>query len=87
MSADRVEGPLTFATAEQWFGRVATLAQQERIDLGGVTLCDSAGAAFLLELRRTAQRKGRSLAFENAPGQLRELVTFFGLDPVLGLAA
>ncbi|MGH8445394.1 MAG: STAS domain-containing protein [Solimonas sp.] len=82
-----LDGPLTFATAEPWFGRLDALTAGDTLDLGQVTHCDSAGAALLLELRRTALKKGRSLAFINAPRQLRDLVIFFGLDDVLGLAA
>jgi ABC-type transporter Mla MlaB component len=85
--AGALSGPLTFATAEPWFGRVDALSTQDSIDLAAVTHCDSAGAALLLELQRSARRKGRALTFRNAPTQLRELLTFFGLDGVLGLVA
>ncbi|MFT4047555.1 MAG: sodium-independent anion transporter [Solimonas sp.] len=82
-----LSGPLTFATAAQWFARLDALAAHDTVDLGAVTHCDSAGAALLLELQRVARRKGQRLVYANAPAQLRDLVTFFGLGPVLGLAA
>ncbi|WP_043114169.1 STAS domain-containing protein [Solimonas soli] len=82
---DAPSGPLTFATAAEWFARAEALAARDTIDLSAVTQCDSAGVALLLELRRAAQRKGRGLQFVNAPAQLRGLVAFFGLDAILGL--
>jgi len=83
--APALVGPLTFATASEWFGRAEALAAQGTLDLSAVTHCDSAGAALLLELRRAAQRKGRELKFVGAPAQVRGLVHFFGLDAILSL--
>lgn len=81
-----IEGPLSFATVTPWFGRVPALLQSATIDLGGVTHCDSAGAALLLELQRQAQAQNRPLTFRNTPQQLRELLTFFGVDKLFKLA-
>ncbi|NGY06710.1 STAS domain-containing protein [Solimonas terrae] len=82
-----LQGSLQFATVAPWFARADELAAADTIDLGRVTQCDSAGAALLLELQRRARSKGRTLAFTNAPTQLRDLVTFFGIGSVLNLAA
>lgn len=82
-----LQGPLQFSTVAPWFARADELAAGEVVDLGGVTHCDSAGAALLLELQRRAHIKGRTLRFINAPTQLRDLVSFFGAGPVLDLAA
>ena len=82
-----LQGPLQFSTVAPWFARAGELAAGEVVDLGGVTHCDSAGAALLLELQRRARINGRTLRFINAPAQLRDLVSFFGAGPVLDLAA
>lgn len=82
-----LQGPLRFGTVAPWFARVDELARAGTLDLGTVTHCDSAGAALLLELQRSARSKGLSLKFVNAPRQLRELAAFFGLEAVLGFAA
>lgn len=80
-------GALQFSTVAPWFARVNELARADTIDLAGVTQCDSAGAALLLELQRRARNDGRTLRFINAPAQLRELIAFFGVASVLNLAA
>ncbi|WP_043112630.1 STAS domain-containing protein [Solimonas flava] len=82
-----LSGALSFSTAEGWFARADELAAAGTIDLANVTQCDSAGAALLLELRRRALSKGQTLAFINATPQLRGLITFFGLQNVVELAA
>lgn len=82
-----IEGPLTFATASVWFARLPELSQSDTIDLAGVTACDSAGAALLIELQRQARRSNRALQFIHAPHKLRELLEFFGVDRLLSVAA
>jgi len=57
------------------------------LDLSGVTRVDSAGLALLLELARAARAQGRELRCTHAPEQLRRLAEFFGLSPLLALAA
>lgn len=80
-----ISGPLSFASIDAWFARVDELARAERIDLAGVTHCDSAGAALLLELQRRARKNGKRLELVNAPQALRELLKFFGIDTLAGL--
>ena len=80
-----ISGALSFATVDSWFARVDELASGERIDLAGVTHCDSAGAALLLELQRRARQRGQRVEMVNAPPALRELLSFFGVDAVVGL--
>ncbi|NKF23885.1 STAS domain-containing protein [Solimonas marina] len=82
-----LQGPLHFATVMPYFARADELAGAATLDLAGVTHCDSAGAALLLELRRRALSKGNTLRLVNAPQQLRDLTDFFGIADVLDLAA
>lgn len=56
------------------------------VDLAGVTLADSAGVAFLLELKRRALAADKPLRFSHCPAQLRGLVTFFGLEEALQIS-
>jgi phospholipid transport system transporter-binding protein len=53
------------------------------VDLAAVSNGDSAGLAWLLELKRRAQRAGQSLQFINPPAQLRALAAFFKLESAL----
>lgn len=86
MSAqDLLKGDLSLPGMAGWLPRCDTLAQAGTLNLSGVTHADSAGLALLLELRRSAQRKGRSLKFTDAPAQLRQLADFFGLTSALDL--
>lgn len=68
-----------------WLPRGDALAGAASLDLSGVTHADSAGLAFLLELRRRARDQGRELRFTGAPAQLRQLADFFGLTSALEL--
>lgn len=56
------------------------------VDLSAVTVADSAGAAFLLELERRAKAQGKSLRFKHCPAQLRGLMSFFELEDVLNIS-
>lgn len=53
------------------------------LDLSAVSNGDSAGLAYLLELKRRARRAGQPLQFINPPAQLRALAGFFKLEPAL----
>lgn len=81
-----ITGALSFASIDGWFARVDELASGAAIDLAGVTHCDSAGAALLLELQRRAHQRGKPVAMINAPPALRELLGFLGVDTVVGIA-
>ncbi len=62
------------------------LARQPRvvIDLRGVSGCNSAGLALLVEWMRHARRHGTYLAYARMPEQMLALVRLTGLDAVLG---
>jgi len=70
-------------------GRLAeadALARAGTLDLSGISHADSAGLAFLLELTRRARAAGMPLKLIGLPPQLRSLVSFFELEPLLPLS-
>ena len=81
-----MEVELTFARMRDWLPRIDQLVDTSRIDLSAVTRIDSAGAALLLELKRRAHKRGRSLEFVNPTQQVRGLLEFLQVDGVLKLA-
>jgi ABC-type transporter Mla MlaB component len=54
-----------------------------RLDMGGVTRCNSAGTALLLAWLRTAAGAGKSLRVEHPPESLVALMQLAGLDTLL----
>lgn len=81
-----MEGALNFQSMREWLARADELAASGRIDLGRVTRIDSAGASFLLELKRRAHKSGRTLELVNPTEQVRGLLEFLQIDGVLKLA-
>ena len=72
------EGPLTFASARAaWRLGLDALergaAQRLEIDCRGITACDSAGLAVLLEWLAAARVQRRSLRYSNLPAGLAAL--------------
>jgi phospholipid transport system transporter-binding protein len=64
------EGPLTFASARaaRQLGLEALAgADSLEIDCQGITNCDSAGLAVMLDWLALAKSRGRSLAFRHLP--------------------
>jgi len=87
----RVCGVVNFATVvplaqqgEQWLREQAP--QRCRLDLGGVSRCNSAGTALLLSWLRAARSVGKDLAVENVPATLRKILLLAGLEDVLPAA-
>ena len=64
-------------TAE--FAARPDLPQTIRIDFAAVTGVDSAAVALLLEWRRMAQARGKTLVFENLPPNLLALASLYGV--------
>lgn len=58
-----------------------------QVDLAGITRCESAGIALLLEWLRQARRQGRQIEFRRVPEQMQVLLKFFDLERVLPLRA
>ncbi|HYB33508.1 MAG TPA: STAS domain-containing protein [Steroidobacteraceae bacterium] len=82
------EGALTFATARRarelgarlWAGNGAAL----EVDCRGVTTCDSAGLAVLLDWLGAARRRGRALHYTNLPPGLTALARISEVEALLG---
>ncbi len=84
----RVHGPLTFATARRALalGREslgASGAQALEIDCSGVTTCDSAGLAVLLEWLGLAKQAGRHLHYTQLPQDLTALAHISEVEELL----
>jgi len=78
-----LKGALNMATTPVLLRQAGELLASGEIDLAEVTTADSAGVAFLLELKRRALKAGRPLRFSRCPAQLLGLITFFELEDAL----
>lgn len=54
-----------------------------RIDLSGVTYCDSAGLALLIEAKRLSKAKNKSCKIEAMPKIVQALAEFCGVAQIL----
>ena len=82
----RAGGELGFATAAEALEAGAAhlaRADDEVIDLGGVTAGDSAGVAVLVEWIATATARGVSLRYENVPQQMLAIARISDLQDLL----
>lgn len=79
----QLQGELSLGTVPGRLAEADALARAGTLDLSGVGHADSAGLAFLIELQRRARAAGTPLVFTGVPPQLRALITFFDLEPVL----
>lgn len=70
----RLTGPLNLDTVSGLLGRLDDAlrngGESTVLDLEGVTRCDSAAVALLLEWRRRARAAGVKLRYENLPENL-----------------
>ncbi len=53
------------------------------IDLGTVVHCDSAGLAWLIEVKRFSQSAKKTCAIKNIPKTLQALAEFCGLEAIV----
>lgn len=87
----RLRGELTFATAarayEQGLRLLSDDAALRQLDLGDLSVADSAGLACVLALMAAARRQGRELAVERLPDGLRALARVSDVDELLGEVA
>ena len=78
----RLSGALTFETVPELLDRSRKLLPFER----ALDRIDSAGLALLIEWLRLAAAHGQTIAFRQAPAQMRDLARVSGLDGVLPLS-
>jgi phospholipid transport system transporter-binding protein len=84
-----LEGGLTFETipavlleTAQYTAR-PDLPDRLTIDFAGVTDVDSAAVALLLDWRRVAMKRGKTLLFVNLPANLLALAELYGVAEIL----
>ena len=58
---------------------------QAEIDLGGLSVVDSAAVATMLAWQRAAQRAGKPLAFRNPSASLQSLIGLYGVAEFLSI--
>jgi len=82
----RVSGVLDAGTVgallKQSRGEFASAGQLE-LDLASVAEADSAGLALLIEWMRIAKEAGRSIRFDNVPGQISALARISEVEDLL----
>jgi phospholipid transport system transporter-binding protein len=59
------------------------LPERLTIDFAGITGVDSSAVALLLEWRRQAMRKGKTLEFVNLPANLLALTRLYGVEELI----
>ncbi|MES2883868.1 MAG: STAS domain-containing protein [Pseudomonadota bacterium] len=79
----QLQGELTMRSTPALLRQAGDVIAAGTVDLSAVTIADSAGVAFLLELKRRATAVGKPLQFKHCPAQLRGLVSFFDLEETL----
>ena len=82
-------GALSFETIPAVLAESAAYAERpdlpERltIDFSGITGVDSSAVALLLEWRRQARQRGKTLVFVNLPPNLVALATLYGVAELI----
>ena len=85
----RVEGELSFETLPAVLAQSAEfearpdLPDRLTIDFSGITNVDSSAVALLLEWRREALKRGKTLIFSNLPGNLLALAELYGVADLI----
>ena len=85
----RPEGHLSYETIPAVLAETAQFAARAdlpptiRIDFSAVTGVDSAAVALLLEWRRMALARGKTLEFENLPATLLALAKLYGVAELI----
>jgi phospholipid transport system transporter-binding protein len=84
-----VDGELTYETIPGVLAETAEfvarpdLPERLTIDFAAVTGVDSAAVALLLEWRRLALRRGKTLVFANLPANLVALARLYGVADLI----
>ena len=82
-------GELSFATIPQVLEESAACAARpdlpERltIDFAAITSVDSSAVALLLDWRRMAAKRGKTLVFVNLPANLKALAELYGVGELI----
>jgi phospholipid transport system transporter-binding protein len=85
----RVTGTLSFETIPEVLAETTEFAarpdlpQTITIDFAGITGVDSAAVALLLEWRRMALKRGKTLLFSNLPANLLALAELYGVAELI----
>lgn len=85
----KLEGNLSYETIPAVLAETAQFAARTdlpagiRIDFSGVTGVDSSAVALLLEWRRMAAARGKTLVFENLPANLLALARLYGVAELI----
>ena len=85
----KIQGELSFETipavlAETTeFAARPDLPERITIDFGAITGVDSSAVALLLEWRRQALARGKSLSYVNLPPNLLALAQLYGVDELI----
>ncbi len=85
----RIEGNLSYETIPAVLAETAQFAARPdlpasiRIDFSAVTGVDSSAVALLLEWRRMALARGKTLVFENLPANLLSLAQLYGVAELI----
>ena len=89
----RLEGPLSYETIPAVLAQTAEFASRAdipdtlHIDFSAVTTVDSSAVALLLEWRRMALARGKTLVFANLPANLLALAKLYGVAELVQPAA
>ena len=75
--------PTVLAQTAAYAGR-ADLPERLVLDFSAITGVDSAAVALLLEWRRMAAQRGKTLVFANLPANLLALAELYGVADLIG---
>lgn len=81
-----VTGVLDFTTAREALDTVSAHIQNNdtlHIDLSGISSCNSAGLALLIEWLATGRRSGHAVSFHHIPDSLRQLAGVCQVDGLI----
>jgi phospholipid transport system transporter-binding protein len=87
-----LQGALSFETVPGVLAESARYAERPdlpdrlTIDFAAITAVDSSAVALLLEWRRVAQRRGKTLVFVNLPANLLALAKLYGVTELIQTA-
>lgn len=82
-----VQGALNFETVPALMKRAETILcdiDEAEFSFKGVGDSNSAGLAFLLEIKRHMNAKNKTVIFSDLPGQIRTIAHAYGIDVELG---